>query len=338
MQPAEHQDIVAEVDGVVARVLEGDTGVDAAVALLDRAEQAAGAPLVDESERARLEELADGHMDRDHHWHSVLARRGEDAVGYAGLVLPPHGDADRLARGDVAVDRAHGPSDAPLQALLAAVDVLGARHEARRLQVWLRHATDADLRCVTRAGYSLERRLGVLTRTLDDLPEGPEPTDVEIGPFTDADADAVVETLAAAYADTPDGGWTRARFDTKRAFDWFDPDDLLVARDPDGRVTGVHWTKRRGGGVGEVYNLAVHPQAQGASLGAVLLLAGLHHLQAIGCGEVILWVDLANERATRLYTSHGFEVAWEDVALGRELVGPHSSSTSRLRSAGGTSL
>jgi hypothetical protein len=32
-----------------------------------------------------------------------------------------------------------------------------------------------------------------------------------------------------------------------------------------------------------------------------------------------LWVDLANERGVRLYTSHGFHVRWEDLALGREL-------------------
>lgn len=339
MQADEHQDIVAEVDDVVARVLQGDAGVDAAVALLDRAEAAAGAPLVDESERARLEDLARGHGDRGGHWHSVLARRDGDAVGYAGLVLPgPDAQADALARGDIAVDRAHISCGPVLQALLAAVEVLGSRHEARRLQVWLRHATEDDLRCVTDAGFALDRRLGVLTRSLTDLPPTPEPAGIAIGPFTGDDADAVVDVLAAAYAGTADGGWTRERFDGKRGYAWFDPADLLVARRPDGAVAGLHWTKRRGDGVGEVYNLAVHPDAQGDRLGAALLLAGLEHLRAIGCDEVILWVDMANEAATRLYTAYGFEVAWEDVALGRDLTAGQSSSTSRLRSAGGTSL
>ncbi len=337
MQADEPQDIVAEVDDVVARVLRGDAGVDAALALLDRAEQAAGAPLVDESERARLDDLAHADMERGGDWHSVLARRGGDVVGYAGLVLPGSHDPDGLARGDVAVDRAQHPWGPVLRALLAAVEALGSRHGARRLQVWLRHATEDDFDCVHRAGFVLDRRLGVLTRSLTTLPAS-RPTDVEISSFTDADTDAVVDVLASAYAGTDDGGWTRERFDDKRSYDWFDPDDLLLARRPDGGVGGLHWTKRRGDGVGEVYNLAVHPDAQGEGLGVALLVAGLEHLRGVGCDEVILWVDMANEAATRLYTSVGFEVAWEDVALGRDLAADQSSSASRLRSAGGTSL
>jgi hypothetical protein len=36
---------------------------------------------------------------------------------------------------------------------------------------------------------------------------------------------------------------------------------------------------------------------------------------------VLLWVDRANERAVRLYTSQGFTTRWDDVALGRTLRG-----------------
>ena len=329
MQAGEHGDVVARADGVEARVLRGDDAIGAVVALLDRAERAAGAPLVDESERARLEALAAGDGDRQGHWHSVVARRGEQAVGYAGLVLPPHDDADGLARGDAAVDREQRPCEPSLTALLRAVDVLGHRHGARRLQVWLRHATEADLRCAARAGYALDRRLGVLARELgdaDDLEAGDVPEGLVLDTFDESDADAVVAVLAAAYAGTADGGWTRQDFDDKRAYDWFDPADLLVARAPDGRVRGIHWTKRRGERTGEVYNLAVHPDAQGGRLGAVLLRAGLAHLREVGCREVMLWVDLANERAVRLYASQGFAVRWEDVALGRWLARPREDA------------
>ena len=334
MQADEHHDVVARAGDVEARVLRGDEAVTSVVALLDRAEQAAGAPLVDESERVRLEGLVEGH-DRGDHWHSVVARRDDHAVGYAGLVLPDDGEATGVARGDVAVDRDATPCEPALVALLAAVDVLGRRHGARRLQVWLRHATDPDLRCAARAGYALDRRLGVLGRPLEGVVAPDVPDGVVLDHVADADADAVVEVLAAAYAGTPDGGWTREDFDLKRSYDWFDPADLLVARSG-GRVVGVHWTKRRGDRVGEVYNLAVHPDAQGGRLGAVLLQAGLAHLRDAGCREVMLWVDLANERAVRLYTAEGFDVLWEDVALGRSL--DQASSTSRLRSASGTSL
>ena len=333
MQASDHRDVVARIDDVEARVLRGDDGVDAVVALLDRAEDAAGVPLVDESERARLEALADGEIDRHHHWHSVVARRDGAAVGYAGLVLPDPDDEDGLARGDVAVDRQSRPCDPPLQSLLVAVDEVGRRHDAGRLQVWLRHATEDDLHCAARSGYAIERRLGVLSRSLDALDPVPVPEGLVIEGFDDADADDVVAVLAAAYAGTPDGGWTREQFDRKRRFAWFDPDDLLVARGPDGHVRGLHWTKRRGDGAGEVYNLAVHPDAQGERLGAVLLHAGLAHLADIGCAEAMLWVDLANERAVRLYTSQGFEVVWEDVALGRDV---RPSASPRLGLSAGT--
>lgn len=339
MQAAEHRDVVACVDDVEARVLRGDDEVESVVALLDRSEQAAGAPLVDESERARLDDLARGRTDRAGHWHSVVARRADDVIGYAGLVLPSHEDTSGVAHVDVAVDRDARPSQPSLQALLAAVDVLGRRHDAQRLQVWLRHATEADLHCAARAGYAVERRLGVLSRPLDtDLPDVDVPEGVAIGNFREADADDVVEVLAAAYAGTADAGWTREQFDRKRGYDWFDPADILVARAGDGDVLGVHWTKRRGERTGEVYNLAVHPEAQGARLGAVLLHAGLDHLHDLGCREAVLWVDLANERAVRLYTAQGFEVVWEDVALCRVLATDQPSSTSRFRSDGGTSL
>ncbi len=152
-----------------------------------------------------------------------------------------------------------------------------------------------------------------------DVPEG-----VVLDTFDEGDADAVVDVLAAAYAGTPDGGWTRDDFDRKRSYDWFDPADLLVARAGGGAVLGVHWTKRRGDRTGEVYNLAVHPDAQGSRLGAVLLHAGLAHLRDVGCRDVMLWVDLANERAVRLYASQGFAVRWEDVALGRALATTHA--------------
>lgn len=317
MQADDHRTAVARVDDVQAHVLAGADGVERALGLLGRAEQAAGIPLVDESERARLEALAAGRVERSAHWHSVLARRGQDVVGYAGLVLGGPDDPSDAATGDVAVDRAQRSWEAVLQVLLEALDVLGQHHDVAALQVWLRHASEADLDRAATAGYTVERRLGVLSRPLDAVAAGDVPDGIRIAGFTDADADQVVDVLAAAYAGTPDGGWTREQFDEIRGYAWFEPADLRVARDGDDRIVGVHWTKRRGEGVGEVYNLAVHPQVQGGRLGAALLHAGLAHLREAGCHEVMLWVDLVNERAVALYTSQGFEVAWQDVALGR---------------------
>jgi mycothiol synthase len=323
VEASEHGEVIAARDDVEARVLDGAEGVDDAIALLDAAEAAVDVPLVDEAERARLEVLAAGRRERGSHWHSVLARRDGRAVGYAGVLLPR--EPGGVATGDVAVQRDDAGSPAPvLAALLAGLEGLAWRHDAARLQVWIRRATAPDVACAAGEGYGIERRLGVLGRRLDasTVERVPPPAGVTVRSYRPDDDDAaVVEVLAAAYAGTADGGWTLERFRERRGYDWFRPEDLLVADAGGDRLDGLHWLKRRDADVGEVYNLAIHPDAQGRGLGAVLLTAGLVHLAEVGIRDALLWVDLANETAVRLYAAHGFATRWEDVALGRTLRG-----------------
>jgi mycothiol synthase len=316
----DHEDVTATRDGVVARVLSERDTVDAAVALLDAAEADLEVPLVDEAERDRLAALAGHEAIRAPHWHPVLAERDGAPVGYAGVVLPT--SPGLLAVGDVAVARHQGPTPQVLGALLASLEVLAWRHLAGRLQVWIRHADHADVDAATDEGYGVDRQLAILGRHLPvDDPAPTVPEGVTVRASTPADDEAVAAVLAATYAGTPEAGWDLARYRERRALDWFDPDDVLLAVDPSGRLLGLHWLKRRAPGVGEVYNLAIHPDAQGRRLGAVLLRAGLDRLADTGCHDVLLWVDRANERAVRLYTSQGFSTRWEDVALGRTLRG-----------------
>lgn len=299
-----------------AVVLNGRDGIEDAVVLLDRAEEAAGVPLVDESERHRLQELAQSRLERPGHWHSVLARRGRAAVGYAGIVLDGDGAP---ASADVALDRSSTPCAPVLAVLLESLRTLATEHGADRLRIWLRHATAPDVSCAANDGFFIDRRLGVLGVDLTEPPVVSAPPDgVDIRPFEEDDADEVVDVLASAYEGTPDAGWDRAQFDSRRDMPWYRDEDLLVAV-RDGHIEGIHWTKRRGARVGEVYNLAVRPAAHGNRLGGALLEAGLRHLYEVGCRRVLLWVDLSNERALRLYVSHGFSTQWEDLALGRTL-------------------
>jgi mycothiol synthase len=320
----DHHDVIATRDDVVARVLSGDDGVEDAIALLDRAEADLEVPLVDEAERQRLTELATGDTERPSHWHSLLARRGDRAVGYAGALLPTA--PGLTATGDIAVLREGEPCTPVLGALLAGLEGLGWQHLAGRLQVWVRHAQPSDVVCATDEGYGVDRRLGVLGRWLDrPLPDGAEVVGTAVRAYRpDVDDAGVVEVLAAAYAGTADGGWDLARFRGRRGLSWFRAEDLLVAQDDDGWIAGIHWLKRRSEDVGEVYNLAIHPRAQGRGLGGVLLAAGLRHLAEVGCRDALLWVDLANERAVRLYISQGFTTRWEDVAFARTLRGTGS--------------
>jgi mycothiol synthase len=76
--------------------------------------------------------------------------------------------------------------------------------------------------------------------------------------------------------------------------------------DPAEELLGFHWTKVHPGGLGEVYVLAVDPQAQGAGLGSALTVAGLGYLRERGVGEAMLYVESDNAAALRTYQKLGF--------------------------------
>lgn len=300
------------------------------LARLDVVEQTTGAPLVDEAERDRLGrwsvalargEAAPSDLDA---WAGLVARRGGTLMGYAGVVLPDLPSAPAV--GDLAILDRTGPTEAVHRALLAGLEEVVASRASTstgtttpHLEVWLRRVQDDDLAAAGDAGdagYAATRRLGVLGCALALRSSGE--LDVSVRTFRpEEDAASVVEVLAAAYTGTPDGGWDLARLAARQALPWFRPDDLLVAPGPGGTLDGLVWLKRRDRTTGEIYNLAIHPRAQGRGLGASLLRAGLDRLAATGHEQVLLWVDLANERAVRLYAAHGLSLRWTDAALTR---------------------
>ena len=327
-------------------------GLAEARAFLASLEAASGVPPVDEDEQRRLADV-EPIRDRDWSWGGHLALVDDVPVAYAGTRLPSAPPSDPtacVARVDLALDRSYVDAS---DALVAALD--DARDHAQRrvaasdeggtpvpdgpqtpgqgpVQAWLRGATEDDLAAAGRAGFTLSKRLHVMAVPLDPsragspgaapsgvaLPEG-----LRIRSFDAAsseDADAVVALLAAAYPGS-EGGWDAAGFAVRRATDWFRAEDLLLLEGDEDEAAaaphllGVHWTKRRGEGVGEVHNLALGPAARGRGLGGLLLDAGLAHLAEAGCHEVILWVDAENTPALRLYRSRGFVPRWDDVAL-----------------------
>ncbi len=320
----EHDERLDHVADLEVHHLDGSDHLDEVLALLDRAEAAAGVPLLDEGEHERLRALADG-SERSSRWGSVLLRREGRELAYGGVAVAD----DRRAQGDLALDRSVPDVEVVTATGLSALHDLAADRGARDVQVWMRAAGAAEIAAGPRVGFTLERRLGVLGRDLpaDDLP--PAATEAHarlhgsgtrVRSFRPGDDDVeVVAVLAEAYEGTGDGGWDLARFEERQGLPWFRPEDLLVAEDEDGPLAGLHWLKRRDARTGEVYNLAVHPRAQGRSVGPALLHAGLEHLASVGCAEVILWVDRDNERAVRLYERYGFATRWDDVAFGREV-------------------
>ena len=313
-------------DDVVVQRADGREDLARAADLLDRAESATGTPLVDEAERDRLARALDGPHLADEGWHPALASRAGQLVGYVAVVVARDGEAI----GDAAVE-ADGDGLVVLEALLAGAVELAERAGAATLQVWTRRAGEPEVEAAHAQGFEVARRLAVLGRGLGAaLPPAPTSSATVRTYRPGTDDEAVVEVLAAAYAGTEEAGWDLDRFRARTRLPWFRAGDLLVAElapaepdpgDYEPMLAGLHWLKRRDERTGEVYNLAVHPDAQGRGVGPLLLHAGLAHLREQGCDDVILWVDLANEPAVRLYAAQGFATRWEDLALYRTLRG-----------------
>lgn len=182
------------------------------------------------------------------------------------------------------------------------------------LTAWSHGNHPAAARLAASQGWERVRDLWVMRRpTADPLPDLSLPEGVEIRPYRNEDAAAVVEVNAAAFAQHPEqGAMDEANLARRMAEPWFDPAGLLVAEDSAG-VVGFHWTKQHDDRLGEVYVVGVAPGAQGRGLGRLLTLAGLHHLAGLGVDEVLLYVESDNAPAVAVYSHLGFTHAEADT-------------------------
>ena len=185
-------------------------------------------------------------------------------------------------------------------------------------RAWSHGDHPAAVRLAQRDGWARTRELWVMRRpTADPLPPLDLPDGVRVRGYREGDAADLLAINAAAFAHHPEqGGMDAAELAERMAEPWYDPEGLLIAVDADvaeGGMLGFHWTKQHDATTGEVYVVAVGPQAQGRGLGRVLTLAGLHHLAATGVAEVILYVESDNTPARELYASSGFAHAASDT-------------------------
>lgn len=271
--------------------------IDAALALAARAEATDGA--------APLNEAAILHLRHDRGAMHLLARVGQELVGYAQL-----DQTSVPATGQLVVDPDHrraGTGTALTRQLMA---LAGAG-----LQMWALGNSAAAQALAARVGLVVGRELLIMKRSLDGDWVSPEiPTGVELRTFVVGQDEAHwLAVNARAFAHHPEQGQiSRADLDERMAEDWFDPAGFFLAvRGP--QVVGFHWTKRHHDHLGEVYVLGVDPSAGGGGLGKVLLARGLTHLQEAGDTDVVLYVEADHERAVGLYRGYGFRVASRDV-------------------------
>jgi mycothiol synthase len=182
------------------------------------------------------------------------------------------------------------------------------------LTAWSHNDHPAAAVLAEQHGLRRARELWVMRRPAgEQLPELVVPENVAVRGYRDSDRDEVLRVNAAAFAHHPEQGSMDADdLAARMAEEWFDPAGLLVADDGD-RLLAFHWTKQHDAELGEVYVVAVDPQAQGRGLGRTLILAGLHHLARLGAAEVLLYVESDNAPAVRVYGGLGFTHAAADT-------------------------
>ncbi len=146
------------------------------------------------------------------------------------------------------------------------------------------------------------------------------------------DEEAWLTLNARAFAHHPEQGrLTLADLHARMAEEWFDAQGFFVVRGgggpggesiaDDGPLVAAVWTKitpeaRRTGSTGELYVLAVDPQAQGRGWGRRLTTLALASLRASGLTTAELWTDATNLAAVATYERAGFRTAATDVQYG----------------------
>jgi mycothiol synthase len=285
---------------------------------------------------------ADGRSPLDEAALLVLRHHGLDE---ATLFVAGNADADPAVMG-FAVVHAGGRTQEPADLNLVVAPghrrrgigaALGravlAEFTGTPLEAWS-HGNHPGAAALARTlGFERVRDLWVMRRPLDDSLPPLRPIDgVDVRTFRPGEDDADwLRVNAEAFAQHPEQGRiTQADMDARMAEDWFDPAGFFLAVSAkDGSLLGFHWTKEHTADPphGEVYVVGVAPAAQGTGLGKLLTLTGLHHLQARGLGEVILYVESDNAAAVAVYRGLGFthDPADTDVMYHRASAAPPSA-------------
>lgn len=228
----------------------------------------------------------------------VVIEEGCEVVAIGVTVVHRHGDGTRHWAVETAVVpglRFAGFEDRLLEAALDLVPS-GEAHS-----VWAhRRSFEAALE---RAGFVATRELA---HYVVALPLSPPDADSRVRLYRPEDAQALLQVNRGAFAEHREAASLDAD-ELARLMEqpWFDPAGLLVA-EKDDRVAAFCWTRAHPNEDGEIYRIAVSPEAQGRGLGRRMILAGFNDLaQRSGSKRGTLWVDLDNKDALALYESLG---------------------------------
>lgn len=282
--------------------------------------------------------LADGTRPlNDHLW---LDLREGGRTGFAGILMrdDAHGHLlgyCQLSRGnatwalDLVIHPHHRYDSLEIAPPLmrAAVDVLsdeGGGH----VHWWVFEPNNLHVRLAEEFGFSRGRTLAQMRRPLTSEQRQPAPiTTVDFRPGIDEAEWLRVNN--AAFARHPEqGGWDIDTLLARQREPWFSPADVrMLWSDDDGEqqhLIGFCWTKihthegsldESDRPMGEIYVIAVDPAASGRGLGTHLTTAGLSHMASRNVSTAMLYVDITNETACRMYQRLGFSEHHHEVAF-----------------------
>jgi mycothiol synthase len=231
----------------------------------------------------------------------LLAESGGKLTAYAHLL-----ERRGWLVAELVVTPGGGDGSAPDLARRVAASASGAP-----LRIW---AKGEEAAAAARAGGLRPAR--TMLRMECSLPPGEAPTGVgearivRFRPGVDEGAYLMVNNEAFA-ADPDSGAWDRTVLTERMSRPWFDPRGVFLAWER-GRPVGLCWTKLHPGRLGEIYAVAVRPDAAGKGLGRALTLTGLSHLAGgRGARRGMLYVEAGNRAALTLYRSLGFAATRE---------------------------
>ena len=260
-----------------------------------------------------------------------LAYAGPNLAGYAHL---GQGDAGEAATAEIVVDPAYRRQGIGTELLHALEQAAApATRRAGTLRVWSHGDLDCGHAFALRHGYSMERELWQMRRSLRSdvasLPTVSLPGGFGARPFVvDRDENAWLEVNARAFLSHPEQGrMTRDDLDRRVAEPWFDPEGFILVEDLRGRapvLAASHWTKvippedpQIRPSQGEVYVVGVDPAYQGLGIGRTITVLGLAHLREEGLAQAMLYVDADNTAAVATYSKLHFARFAVDIMYSR---------------------